>query len=388
MTDLPPQKPLLVLDGGLGTSLQDLHAVTFSSTTTPLWSSHQLISDPATLLELQSSFAKAGADVILTGTYQASLKGFARTPRIHDKKQEGEVEGDSGEGYGADEAKGYMRSAVKIARDAHRAARNEYGLVALSLGAYGATMVPGAEYSGDYDEAHLLRAGLVDFHKERIAVFEEDDKTWAEVDVVAFETLPRVEEVWAVREVMRDVVEGKGEEEHKPFWIACVFPGDEARLPDGTGVEELVEALLGQEDVEGKQQQTQTLPTPYAIGINCTKLHRLPALIAEFEAAVLKRNVAKPPILVLYPDGAASQVYNTTLQVWEDVPRPGHEDEDEEMLSSKEWDERVAELVEQAVKRNVWGGVIVGGCCKTTPKMVGGLREKLRERKLIPNVGR
>lgn len=251
---------------------------------------------------------------------------------------------------------------------------NEYGTVALSLGAYGATTIPSAEYSGEYDEAHLVRAGLYDFHMDRMSVFTGDAKTWADVDVVAFETLPRVEEVWAVRRVMKSVKEqagGKQAAEQKPFWISCVFPKEELKMPDGTSVEDLVKACLGNEE------DGQELPTPYAIGLNCTKLHRLPALLEAFEAALAKFAHTNPPLLVLYPDGAANQVYNTTTQVWEDVPPTPATD------GAKTWDQRMEDVVRGVVERDVWGGVIVGGCCKTTPDMIGALKKRLRDDELV-----
>ena len=72
------QQPILLLDGGLGTTLEEEHGVQFSSAT-PLWSSHLLLSAPETLLEVQENFARAGADIILTATYQASFQGFRMT---------------------------------------------------------------------------------------------------------------------------------------------------------------------------------------------------------------------------------------------------------------------------------------------------------------------
>ena len=74
------QQPILLLDGGLGTTLEEEHGVQFSSAT-PLWSSHLLMSAPETLLEVQENFARAGADILLTATYQASFQGFRMTPQ-------------------------------------------------------------------------------------------------------------------------------------------------------------------------------------------------------------------------------------------------------------------------------------------------------------------
>src|SRR5438034_1581599 len=94
------EKLVLLLDGGLGTTLEDTYQVQFSDTT-PLWSGHLLISSPETLLKAQTAFARAGADILLTATYQASLAGFSRTLAIDKTKV----------GYSTEESQDYMRSA-------------------------------------------------------------------------------------------------------------------------------------------------------------------------------------------------------------------------------------------------------------------------------------
>ena len=71
--------PILLLDGGLGTTLESAPYDFHFSSSTPLWSSHLLISSPDTILAAQKDFVKAGCDVLLTATYQASFKGFVAT---------------------------------------------------------------------------------------------------------------------------------------------------------------------------------------------------------------------------------------------------------------------------------------------------------------------
>ena len=75
MNDGLQDNPILVLDGGLGTTLEDEHKVKFS-TATPLWSSHLLVENVEILNTVQRDFANAGADIILTATYQASIQGL------------------------------------------------------------------------------------------------------------------------------------------------------------------------------------------------------------------------------------------------------------------------------------------------------------------------
>ena len=229
--------PVLLLDGGLGTTLEEEHGVQFSNQT-PLWSSHLLISSPETLLKAQTDFACAGADVLLTATYQASFEGFSRTHR----ETTALGGGDSHIGYNRAEATKYMRSSISIARLAFVNAGRAPGLVALSLGAYGATMVPSQEYTAKYPRALLESEGLYDFHLDRITCFAEDEETWNNIDLVAFETLPRLEEIYAVRMVMGTVNSRAASRE---FWISCVFPDGED-LPDGNFTEDVVAAMLSE----------------------------------------------------------------------------------------------------------------------------------------------
>ena len=400
-------KPILLLDGGLGTTLEDEHGVKFS-TATPLWSSHLLVENVGTLETVQRDFADAGADIILTATYQASFEVFKNT----------KVRGQDGiEGV---QATTYMLSAIRIARDAFN---GRPGLVALSLGAYGATMIPSTEYSGKY--GNMTEQGLYDFHCDRLSSFV-DGPEWKEIDLVAFETLPRVDEVRAARRLMQEV-------HGKPYWISCVFPSEDEKLPDGTSVEELIKSLL-----EGERP-------PYGVGINCTKVQKITGLIESFEKAAQANNLELPrlviypdgaggklydtttqkitgliesfekaaqannlelPRLVIYPDGAGGKLYDTTTQKITgliesfekaaqannlELPRlviypDGAGGKLYDTTTQKwvgdgkhraPWDRQVCDIVKEVRVRGNWQGIIVGGCCKTAPKLIKELRERL-----------
>jgi homocysteine S-methyltransferase len=370
MASLPDLPPILVLDGGLGTTLEDDHDVKFSSTSTPLWSSHTLISSPSTLLKAQSSFVKAGADVLLTATYQASIPGFKSTPRLDGAEA----------GYGREEAEAYMKDGVRISRSAfeengkveewsqegdRRRRDKRRGLVALSLGAYGATLVPSQEYTGNYPAESGTVDALYEFHSERLRVFTSHAETWSNVDIIAFETLPLLDEVKAVRRAMKKL-EKDGVE--KPYWISCVFPSDLLSLPDGTNIEDLVVTMLDP-----------TLgPLPWGIGINCTKVQRLPPLVAAFsdvlEALAKHPHTGFPgpamaPRLVVYPDGAENLVYDTATQKW-----LHSEGENGSGSQGSQWDDTVINCLQGALRKEIWDGILVGGCCKTGPGHIQRLR--------------
>lgn len=139
---------------------------------------------------------------------------------------------------------------------------------------------------------------------------KEREACWESIDFVAFETLPRVDEVVAVREVMENlngVLAGR----EKGFWISCVFPGEGNVLPDGSSVWQVMHAMLG----EGRGAK------PMGVGINCTRVGKVEGLVVEFEREIgemIERGEMEGewPSLVLYPDGTRGEVYNTTTKEW------------------------------------------------------------------------
>ncbi|KAJ5794617.1 hypothetical protein N7457_001216 [Penicillium paradoxum] len=319
-----------ILDGGLGTSLDDLYNIKFDSKTTPLWASHLLVSDPTTLQACQQDFGNAGVDILLTATYQVSAEGFART------KTASFPDGIPRSAMGP-----YLRRAVDIAEQAKA---NSAG-IALSLGPYGACMIPGQEYSGAYDAEHDSEEALYAWHLDRLRMFAAEGLV-SRLRYVAFETVPRVDEVRAVRRAIRDSGFGV------PFWIACVFPeGDE--LPDGSSVERAVEAAVG--PLEGGE-------IPWGIGINCTKMHKLAGLVDLFgravDGAVEAGQISLVPNLVLYPDGTNGEVYNTTTQIWEKV--------DGGLSDDRPWEDQLAQVVDEAYAKGPFTSFLVGGCCKAS----------------------
>ncbi len=354
--DRDRHKPILILDGGLGTTLEDKYQVTFSSKDTPTWSSHLLASSPETLAEVHRSFVQAGADIVLTATYQASFDGFTRTRRCDGDATPAERD----RFYSQEEAEDLMRSAVPLARSAFG---SERGLVALSLGAYGATMIPSTEYTGKYPPEMGDCLALERWHTQRIMAFEADEKTWDEVDLVAFETLPRVDEIQALRNTM-DVLSMQ-----KPFWISAVFPNDDEKLPDGSEVIDVLEAMVAQTPFKSKP--TSHPSTPMGIGVNCTKVSKLHSLIQKFENAAASMQIQLPH-LILYPNGANNMTYDTTTQLW--VPA-------QSATGVRDWEEDMFDVVHEVQKRDKWAGIIAGGCCKTRPQNIARLSERIKHKR-------
>ncbi|EAW14962.1 homocysteine S-methyltransferase family protein [Aspergillus clavatus NRRL 1] len=335
-----------ILDGGLGTSLQDQHGVTFDSST-PLWASHLLVSDPTTLLACQRNFINADTDVLLTATYQVSIEGFERTKTV-----------DYPTGIPRNAIAKYLRTAIDIAEQAKG---NSTAKIALSLGPYGACMIPGQEYSGKYDAEHDTEEKLFQWHLERLRLFQEADERLSErVQYVAFETLPRLDEIRAVKRA----IHAAGL--NVPFWVACVFPGEQAALPDGSSVEEVVTAALAEMPDQS---------VPWGIGINCTKIHKLNGLMRNFgekiASAMAAGRVSTVPTLVLYPDGTNGEVYNTTTQTWEKPE--GYTNDD-----ARPWEKQLGQIVNDAGANGPFTSFLVGGCCKASHNDIRKLAEQLK----------
>ncbi len=64
-----------ILDGGLSTALEKSG---YEISGDPLWSARLLATDPACVVAAHEKFVHAGADVITTASYQASVDGFIK----------------------------------------------------------------------------------------------------------------------------------------------------------------------------------------------------------------------------------------------------------------------------------------------------------------------
>lgn len=284
-----------VVDGGMASELEFLGA----DVSGPLWSAHVLEEAPKKVIAVHRAYLEAGADVLLTASYQVSRKGYR------------EVGLDDGR---ADAA---MLRSVELAR----AARDEFAgrnvLVAASLGPYGAALHNGAEYHGNYDCSF---EGLVQFHRERIAVLAESD-----ADLLAFETLPSIEEARAIGEAMRPWPD-------MAAWFTFTCPDQQAaklQVAHGEALRDCAKLAAG-------------LPQTVAIGVNCTHPRWIPSLIDE-----LRRASDKP--VVVYPN--SGECWDANARCW-----TGSSDAAEFGDHARGWFEAGAQLV--------------GGCCRTRPEHI------------------
>ncbi|OBI82267.1 homocysteine S-methyltransferase [Mycobacterium sp. 1245805.9] len=235
-----PTESVLISDGGLATELE----ARGHDLSNPLWSARLLADAPQEIVAVHAAFFRAGAAIATTASYQASFEGFAA------------------HGIDRNEAAGLLRRSVELAR----AARDEAGaggLIAASVGPYGAALADGSEYRGRYG---LSVAALRRWHRPRLEVLAA-----AGADVLACETVPDVDEA----EALVDLVRSAG----VPAWLSYTIDGATTRAGQPLGEAFAVAAGV---------------PEIVAIGVNCC------APGDVLPAIRLARDVGKP--VIVYPN--------------------------------------------------------------------------------------
>ncbi|EJU04524.1 Homocysteine S-methyltransferase [Dacryopinax primogenitus] len=376
--------PCLILDGGLGTTIEELDE---QVTHHPLWSGKLLHDNPELLVDTHLRFLEAGADVIETATYQSCLPTFVRA------------------GYEQEEAQASILSAITLAEEAIRRFEQSSGthrrpLVALSLGPYGAQITQ--EYGGIYpppygpsiganilpapetsfaspEEEVLAELALTQWHFDRLLLFATSPSHWNSISYIAFETIPLLREGRAIRRAMtrlRPMAEARGLIWPK-WWISFVFP--EGKFPE---VKTSGEPILPQDIANAMfdaEDERRNILIPDGIGANCTKLQFLKPIIIGYGEGLHRSSKGRPPELVLYPDGGYH--YDTNEGAWQapHLNRDGTERRADGVLEP--WARSVARIGAWGAQmtyagRPMWSALIVGGCCKTLPLDIAALKRE------------
>lgn len=345
-----------ILDGGLGTALE--HELGTDVSESPLWSTRAVINSDQTIVNAHRLFIRAGAKIIETATYQASVPNLVAA------------------GLSLNDAKETKHKAVKLVQQAKALYPETSGSVriALSLGPFGATLRPTQEFLGYYpppygpkafselgpntrsfsnpeEEQEAINA-LAMFHLDRLLAYHSDPATWNSIDYIAFETVLLKREVKSIRRAILLLSEylaqtGESLPFSKPWWISFVCPDEASSLEN-----------LALEAVDSGSEK---LPVPSGIGINCTSLERLPSLIADLTRTI-PRVVSSSMSLVLYPNGGE---YDTANQSW--APRNDGD--------IGRWASKFADLLHTVVRDGHWKNVIAGGCCRTNYLHIEGLNQ-------------
>jgi homocysteine S-methyltransferase len=281
-----------VIDGGLATELEFLGA----SIDGPLWSALVLEDEPEKVAAAHRAYIQAGAQCIATCSYQVSRMGYAEC------------------GLPPERAGAALLGSVALARSVAAEFPSRRIAIAGSLGPYGAALHNGAEYHGNYDCSY---ADLVRFHTERIEVLARaGDKQ--KPDLLAFETIPSLEEARAIAEALAPWPE-------LSIWISFSCR-DDAHVSHG-------------EPISACAAFAASLPQTVAVGVNCVPPSWIPRLIAQLRAASGTR-------ILVYPN--SGEGWDAERRCWTGSSDP-------------------AEFGSMAAQWFAAGADLVGGCCRTRP---------------------
>jgi homocysteine S-methyltransferase len=230
------QQGFVVLDGALATELER-HGANLDD---PLWSAKYLLEEPELIYRVHMDYLLAGADVITSASYQASVPGFMA--RGMDQQQ----------------AETLLRGSVELAlraRDdfwsvpAHCKNRLK-PLVAASIGPFGACLRDGSEYHGRYAASW---PEVEAFHRARLDVL-----TAVGADLLAFETIPSLREA----EILLDLLASYPDQ---VAWLSFSC-SDAVHLCHGEPFRAGIELAEGYEQI-------------VAAGLNCTAPQHVAALL-------------------------------------------------------------------------------------------------------------
>lgn len=334
----------VALDGGLASELEhdgwDLND--------PLWSAKVLLDDPGAVRAVHWAFLRAGADCIVTATYQATFQGFA-------DRGIGEAEAEATLLRAVELAVGardefWEREAGRQARRSRRplrstervqpATRRLRPLVAAGVGPYGAYLADGSEYRGDYGiSADALEA----FHRRRWRAL-----AGSSAELIACETIPSLPETRALARL--------ADHFGKPTWISFSCP-DGVRLADGAPLADAVAVA-------------DAAPGVFAVGVNCCAPEWVPGLVAALAAGTRKAVVA-------YPN--AGGAWDAKAKRWNAPTRPGSGPTSRSDAPSEpcRGDGCASGWGSACLEWLAAGAHAVGGCCRVGPAAIRRMREAM-----------
>ena len=251
---------MIKLDGGLSTALEN----NGNKLTTSLWTGELIKSNPAEITKAHLDFINAGAQIIITSSYQLSYSGCGAR------------------GWSEQETDQALITSTKLAKDAVDQSGKAVK-VAASVGPYGASLADGSEYKGNYG---VTKTVLKDFHSRRLELLISTSP-----DYLALETMPDTFEVEILLELLKDCP--------IPFWISY-----SCRQGNQTNAGQSFQAAV---DLAREAM---------AVGINCTK----PELITD-----LLRSASSSKPFIVYPN--SGRVWDAKNKVWTGSGSAGFSDQ-------------------------------------------------------------
>ena len=251
---------MIKLDGGLSTALEN----NGNKLTTSLWTGELIRTNPAQITKAHLDFINAGAQIIITSSYQLSYTGCGAR------------------GWSEDETNQALIASTLLAKNAVTESGKSVK-VAASVGPYGASLADGSEYKGNYGVSKQV---LKDFHAKRLEILISTSP-----DYLALETMPDTFEVEVLLDLLNDCP--------IPFWISY-------------SCKEGNQTNAGQDF----QSAVDIAQSAMAVGINCTK----PELITD-----LLRSAKSSKPYVVYPN--SGRVWDAVKKEWTGSAAVGFNDQ-------------------------------------------------------------
>lgn len=302
---------VVILDGALATELERRGA----DLSDALWSARLLIDAPELIRAVHLDYLRAGAEVLITASYQASNEGFRRR------------------GLNEAQVASLFRLSVQLAAEAveeylagfSARQRPPRPLIAASIGPYGAYLADGSEYRGDYG---LSVEELMAWHRPRMAVLAQ-----TEVDLFACETIPCLAEAEALIRLLAEFP-------YVPAWLSF-------SCRDGVAISS-GEALADGVRLAAAANQI------VAVGVNCT-----PPRFVESLLAAARRATHKP--LLCYPN--RGETWDAAARCWVEGSGDAGSSAAGFAAATEQW--------------YAAGARLIGGCCRTTPADIAAIAQAL-----------
>jgi len=258
----------ILLDGGLSNQLE-AQGIDLNNS---LWTASLLKDNQNAIIKAHRHYLTAGADCIITASYQASEMGFKAI------------------GMAPEQAQELITKSVALAHTAidefllDKPTDLRRPLVAASIGPYGACMADGSEYHGNYG---ITDDALREFHFKRLMLLDHTN-----ADVLACETIPSQQEARVLHDILFSV--------ETPAWISFSCQ-DGQRANDGSSIEDCATLFADH-------------PKVMAIGVNCTAPQYINELIHRLKKA------APNKAIVVYPN--SGERYNPVDKTWHGTSTP------------------------------------------------------------------
>ncbi|KAI5742262.1 hypothetical protein M8J77_005376 [Diaphorina citri] len=270
----------------------------------PLWSSYFLATAKDAVVQTHRDFIKAGADIVMTNSYQASIGGFMEFLDL-----------DYDSSYQLIKSSvDYVKEAIALEATHARIRSDDPArdiLIAGSVGPYGASLRDGSEYRGDYVE-HVSEATMAEWHRPRIQALVE-----AGADILAIETIPASKEAHMLCRLLREWPNQKA-------WLSFSCK-DDKHISNGESFTQVARTCYN-------MNPDQLI----AVGVNCVR----PLMVSPLIEQLKTENIP----LVVYPN--SGERYDAVNARWidRDLCEPV--------------DKYVTDWLDEGV-------ALVGGCCRT-----------------------